>query len=394
MKSRSLKILLVHNYYRLRGGEETYLQSLTTLLKSKGHKVALYSKDSRDIKTFKDRIKVGLGMFWNFDVVREFTALVKSFKPDVVQFQNIFPAISPTVYWVCRRQHIPMVQHVTNYRYLCPKGSLFRGDAICELCVTKNFYYPSIIYGCYDGSRIASFVSAASFFFHKHILSSFRLVDKFVFPSEFLAKYFIKHSAVDQKRSIVIPTLGPDKLPKGRTKSDDYYLFVGRLAAEKGIFSLLEEVSHRPEIKLTVVGQDERNAAGQKYGKYKNIRFMGELKKPEVLSLMSGARAVVIPSLWYDVLPNVLIESLSVATPVIAPAIGPFKSLIKNGENGFLYRYGKTEELYTLLKKFKKTDRIRRSTLESYRRKYQPADHYQRLMNIYGEVIKQNIRIL
>src|SRR3989304_7360551 len=99
MNSQPLKILLVHNYYRERGGEETYLRSLTALLKARGHKVALYTKDSRDINTFTDKIKTGLGMFWNFGVEKDFTALIRRFRPDVVQFQNIFPSISPTAYW-------------------------------------------------------------------------------------------------------------------------------------------------------------------------------------------------------------------------------------------------------------------------------------------------------
>jgi hypothetical protein len=69
-----MRILLVHNHYQYQGGEDTYVDSLLQLLKDKGHQVKTYIKDSREIneRSFWEKLKIGLGMFWNLGIVLKY----------------------------------------------------------------------------------------------------------------------------------------------------------------------------------------------------------------------------------------------------------------------------------------------------------------------------------
>ena len=77
-----MKILLIHNYYRYWGGEDSYFESLKKLLKEKGHKITTYVEDSKNIKTIFDKIKVGIGMFWNRTVEKDLIKVIKKTKPE------------------------------------------------------------------------------------------------------------------------------------------------------------------------------------------------------------------------------------------------------------------------------------------------------------------------
>ena len=225
-----MKILLIHNKYKYRGGEEVYIENLISLLKKEGHIVITYFKDSRDIKLFTDKLKIAFGLFWNPIINKELTRLIKYNKPDIAHFNNIYPLIGATAYRVCRNNKIPIVQHIHNYRFMCAKGFLFRNGKVCELCVDSKISFFSVIYGCYHNSRLASlFFNIASFF--NNILGTFRLIDKFVFPSEFTKKYYIRKIDLPKNKVIVIPYFINTMMKRiALMEKKDYFLFVGRLS--------------------------------------------------------------------------------------------------------------------------------------------------------------------
>jgi len=326
-----MKILLIHNYYRYKGGEETYFESLAGLLRKEGQQVITYTKSNKKIDNISDKFSIVKNLFFAKQVEVELTELIKKNRPDIAQFQNIFPLITPTAYRVCKKFNIPIVQRISNYRYLCPKGILFRKGKICEDCIRKKFKYPAIIHGCYDGSRLASLIFAASFYFHKEIIKSFDLVDKFIFPTEFTRNYYVKYAGIKRSKTIVVPTftnINELKIPKGfKVKEKNYFLYVGRLSEEKGIIKLLDVFKTIPNKKLIVIGDGPLKKQVDEYSKHKNIILKGHLPRNIIKAYMQEAKAIIIPSLWYDVMPNVLIEGTTFCISIITPKTKVFTEL-------------------------------------------------------------------
>lgn len=312
-----MKILLIYNRYVFRGGEDTYVDSLEKLLKDNGHVVIPYYKDSSLIVSTLDKIKASIGLFWNSSVASEIDTLINTHKPDVAHIHNIYPLISPTIYYVLKRKGIRIVQTIHNYKFVCPKNSLFRNNKVCELCVNKVVSYPAIIFGCYHNSHFSSLIYSISFFLH-HSLGAFYKIDKFIFPSLFTRDYYIKHAHIFPKKTVFLPHF-VNNIPKSLSTntSSSYFLFVGRLSEEKGIQNLLNIFSQLNNQRLVVIGDGAlRQMLLKKHSQYKNIQFINHVDNHLVLSYMRKSLAIIVPSLWYEVLPMVILEAIMCNKPL------------------------------------------------------------------------------
>ncbi len=124
-------------------------------------------------------------------------------------------------------------------------------------------------------------------------------------------------------------------------------IFVGRLAAVKGVPVLLEAFAAarraRPDLTLTLVGDGpdrpvlEADAA--RLGIAGAVRFAGYRAQDEVADLLASHDALVLPS-FAEGVPVVLMEALAAYMPVIATAVGGVGELVKDGETGLLVAPG------------------------------------------------------
>jgi len=375
-----MKILLIHNFYQYWGGEDSYVTSLKKILEENGHQVYLYAKDSKEIKTFWDKIKAAIGLFYNPWVEKELTKIIKKFKPDIVHFHNVYPLIGATAYQVCKKFNISIVQHIHNYRLMCPKGLLFRNGKICELCLNKRFPFWAIFYGCYRQSKIASLFFSLAFFYHK-ISKTFDLIDKFIFPSEFTRNYYLKHLNIPKEKTYFLPYFIDIKPLNKKIKKEDYFLFVGRLSEEKGVVQLLEMFKTLPEVKLIVIGDGPLRSEVEKYKKYKNIIIKGYLPREKIYLYIQRAKAVIISSLWYEVLPNIYLESKIYNKHIFLPKNRNFLNI--KDKNSLMVYYADFIDLKDKILNFKiyhKTKKIKNSI---FYYKYADFYHLKKIIDIY-----------
>ncbi len=132
-----MKILVVHNRYRLPGGEDEVAAAETALLRRKGHDVETYLEDNRRIGGLSV-IQAGLESVWSRSSYRKVRDRLREFRPDIVHCHNTFPLISPSIYFACEKERIPVVQSLHNPRLMCPAACLSRNSQICERCVGKT----------------------------------------------------------------------------------------------------------------------------------------------------------------------------------------------------------------------------------------------------------------
>lgn len=388
-----MRILQVHNFSNDINGEYVYFSSLLDLLTHNKQDVWVFTKSNKDIpRDFSSNLYVAKEMFWNKKLMEEFSLVINKFSPDIAHFHNLYPLITPIAYKICRNQHIPVVQTVYNYKFLCARSFLFRDGQICELCVNKKYPYPSYIYGCYHRSHVASLVYTHAFLSHR-IIKAFDKIDKFIFPAKFTQDYYIKNLSISPGKTTLIPFfVSREKIKSISFNKRDFFLFVGRLSEEKGIIQLLDVFSSTPDIELVVIGDGPLRERVNKYKKFKNISIKGFQPKKQVFHYLHHALCTIIPFLWYDVLPMVLVESFTNATPVMVPKFGTFNDLIKEGRNGFFYEYNNYKDLrkkilYVWGNK-DKLQELRTYARKEYEAKYTPEKHYQALLKVYQDLVR------
>ena len=123
--------------------------------------------------------------------------------------------------------------------------------------------------------------------------------------------------------------------------------------------------------------------------KIKNVEFLGFKAGEELEEIIKGARFTLIPSIWYDNLPNTALESFQYSKPVIASNIGSLPELVLDGVNGYLFKPADAQELCEKVALLdddavvKKMGAASRDRLED---RFAPQTHYNTLMRIFDSV--------
>lgn len=387
-----MKILLIHNFYEYRGGEDFYILELKKLLETYGHNVVLYSKDNQLIR--KNKIKASLAVFQGNHVNDELQNLIFSFKPQIAHIHNLNPYVSLNAYNILSSLGIPIIQTIHNFRFFCSKTTLFRDGKICELCVGKRFRFPSIFYSCYHGSKLGSTIEASAYLYHS-VNEVYRKVSKYIFPSDFTRKYFEQNSGFESTKFETLQYFSAPIDIKSQIKiTKKYFIYVGRLSDEKGIIELLNLFSKILNYNLKVVGTGPLVKEVYRFNRYKNIKILGFQNKQKINLLMQNAICTIIPSLWYETGPMVLIESYKNGIPVVVPKMGAFIEQVRENKTGLFYRQNDFSDLKLTLdfaiSHSKEMKNMGKSAKLLFSKNYTPKKHYSKLLKIYKTVIDEN----
>jgi glycosyltransferase involved in cell wall biosynthesis len=108
---------------------------------------------------------------------------------------------------------------------------------------------------------------------------------------------------------------------------------------------------------------------------------------------MRTACALVMPSLWYENFPRILVEAFACGLPVIASRLGAMATLIHDGETGLLFKPGNVADLAEKMRWALDNPEAMQSMGEAaratYEAKYTPERNYEILMEIYQEAIAE-----
>lgn len=392
-----MKILFVHNkYLQSAGGEDATVSSEISLLTSKGHDVhVLYFTNEQFSGGVLNKLSAGLQAIYNRASRRKLRMALIDFKPDIIHVHNFFFDASPAVFFEASRQRIPVVATVQNFRLICVNALLLRQQQLCELCVQKFFPVYGVKYACYHDSIVQSMLVGSISAVHKLLGTWKKRIDQFIVPAEFIKNRLNNSSLHLPAGKIVVKrNFIDDPGVAVSAERKNYFLFVGRLAKEKGIDVLLECFESMPEQELIIAG-DGPEAFGlkEKYGTLKNVRFAGHQHKTGVLDLMKNCRALIFPSIWYEGLPVTIVEALATGTPVIASRLGAMEEMIQDSINGLLFDKGNSEKLRESIHTFNKRVNMGDMSFyeearKSYMQYYHPEISYSEIMIIYNKLIE------
>lgn len=386
-----MNILLIHNYYRERGGEDSVFENeYSALLHAEGVSVYKYSVKNTDIdeKGFFGRLKSFISILHNGRVYRELIKLIEAEKIDIVHVHNVFPMITPRVYRILKKKtNVKIVQTLHNYRFVCPNGSLFRDGRICYDCENGKFA-ACIKNRCFKDSLVFSTLYA--YLIRKYNRDFRTKIDCYIALNNFV-KTLLTDAGFDPGKIVIKDNALPEiAAASGETADRDYFLFMGRITAEKGIRFLTEFFMEHPELKLAVAGTgpilDELRQISHSHS---NIKFVGFADGGQKMELLNGAKALIVPSLWYENYPMTVVEAMRNGTPVIASDIGGLTSIITDGYDGFLFRAGDKNSLSNAIEKItdNKND-ISANVRTTYLSRMESAANTKKLVDIYRELLK------
>ncbi len=343
-----MKILVAHNSYQSRGGEDSVCEAEIRLLRNAGHQVVEYLRHNDEIQeySFIEKASLGWRTSWSGRTHRELRDILARESPDVAHFHNTFPLISPSAYYACREAGVPVVQTLHNYRLLCPGGNLFRDGNICEDCVSHSLLR-SVAHGCYRGSRLATASVAGMLGVHRLAQTWSKQVDLFLVCTEFARKKFVD-AGFDGMRMRVKPNfVTSDSGP--RTHGGDCALFLGRLSEEKGPQFLPVAWSRlNAAIHLEIVGDGplrkslEEDCARLRLDK---VHFTGWLEAQAATERMRRAKFLVVPSTCYEGFPMAVAEAYACGVPVIAAGHGGLAEIVRDGRTGLHFHPGDAADL-------------------------------------------------
>lgn len=384
MTETKQKILIVHNYYQIPGGEDTVVANEKKMLEDHGHQVALYTRHNSEMKTFSkiQKLLLPFSTIFSLKTYREVKALIKKEKIDAVHVHNTLNLISPSVYYAAFHCKVPVVQTIHNFRLLCPGAAFYRDGHICEDCVSKGLMC-AVKYSCYRGSRLQTLACVISTGLQRILGTYGRL--NYICLTEFNKNKLLQLKQMKEENIYVKPNFveASTKIMSYEERKEQF-VYAGRLDSLKGIDVLLKawEMFEAKEEKLIICGTGPEESWCKKYVEehhLKNVELKGFVENTEVKKIIGESKALILPTRWYEGFPMTIVESYSVGTPVVASDLGNAGSLVEEGKSGLKFQTDSPESLCETLKKtktFKGLD-------ENYINRYSEESNYEQLRNIY-----------
>jgi len=384
-----MKILVIHNFYQQKGGEDIVVQQEIELLRDKGHIVDTFFVSNKSITTQIDKFTASLNTSYSVKFRDRIKKKINYFCPDIVHIHNTFPIITSSVYDACIQSNVPSIQTLHNFRIRCSSGLFFRDGKICEQCLNKSAFQ-AVLHKCYRNSIVGSFFVAKMIEDNKRRDVWNVKVDRLISLTSF-AKQKLIASGIKKNKICIKPNFIKDY---GYCyEKEDYFLFIGRLSVEKGL-DLLLEVFTKTDKKLKIIGTGPlENEVHKSVSTNPNIEYLGFMNKDAIINHLKKAKSLIFSSICYEGMPMTILESFSTGTPVISPNIGGPNEMVKNNENGLIYEVNNSKDLldkiYSLDEDRELQNKLSNGARSSYKLNYSAELNYKMLMDIYKKVIDE-----
>lgn len=388
MRERKERVLMVHNFYQIGGGEHTVFENEKRLVIENGHHLVEYTRDNAELKhSVIKKLMLPFSTVFSVKTYRDVKRIIKKEKIDIVHCHNTFPLISPSVYYSAWKCHVPVVQTIHNFRFMCPNGILFSDGKVCEYCIQKGLGC-SIKKGCYRNSKLQTIVVANMLKIHR-ILGTYKKL-RYIFLTEFNRTKFKTLLGSKYEKEFIKPNFEYINDSTDDFERDDSFIFVGRLDGYKGIPFLMNAwkdiqrdlyIFGDGEYKDTVIETQKHNP---------HIHYMGFRQQSEIFDYLKRAKALIFPSELYEGFPMTLIESFSFGTPVICSDIGNGADIVKKANAGIVFGLGNKNDFQNAVAKIDEAfDNLSRNARKAYKNHFTPEANYKELKRIYEKVISE-----
>jgi glycosyltransferase involved in cell wall biosynthesis len=212
-------------------------------------------------------------------------------------------------------------------------------------------------------------------------------VDVFVVQSEFQKERFVRNG-ISQERIEILPGMAPVTTVPEQVPLGQQVVFVGRISPEKGVRVFVKAAGLLPNIPFAIAG-DPCRMPGICDGTPSNIEWLGFIEGRALCDLYRRSRMVVVPSCWFEGFPNVLLQAMAFAKPIICSRIGALPEIIEGGKTGILVPPSDagalTEAIRYLWNRPQLCEEMGRAGRRKLAQEYSTGRCYRRLMAIYAK---------
>lgn len=383
---------MIHNRYRYQGGEDSVFQAEVQLLSSHGHEVNQLIFDNKDIPDNFNKYLQGFRGIYNVNSALTLQRQIELFNPDIIHVHNFFPLASPSIFYTAKKNNIPVVVTLHNFRLVCPSGTLYYNGEIYEENVRQLIPWKAVVKGVYRNSKLETLGLAGITVLHNLIGTWRHKVDKFIVLTEFARRKFLDSALrIDESQLIVKPNFVQD-FGEGDESRENFFLMVGRLSVEKGIDVVLKALTIR-KFKIVIIGDGPLRDVVENASKTNpDLSYVGFQDKEVIVDYLQRCTALLLPSVCYEGFPMALLEAFATGTPSIVSGLGAMKEIVQNEENGLHFEPGNAQDLvdkvYMLLDNHQIAEKLGKQARISYLNNYTPEKNYLKLIDIYTQLTR------
>jgi glycosyltransferase involved in cell wall biosynthesis len=319
------RVLVLHNRYRVQGGEERAVELHVGALARAGIQHALFERDSSAVT----RTRAGFALVRGGEQEDDVTAAVRTLGASVVHCQKMLPLLGPRALAAARAAGAKVVLHLHNYRLFCNVFSGFRDGHPCFRCRGRNTL-PGLVLNCRGDVRESA---AYAIGLARHQPRVFDAVNRFVAPSR-AARERLVWLGVPAGRISVLGHYVPDArfASASRAAEGAYALCAGRVTAEKG-FDVAVAAAELSGVPLRIAGDGPAMPALRERVARTGaqVELLGRLDAAAMDETLAGAALIVAPSLLEETFGLAALEGMAAGVPVAAFGIGALPEVAGTG---------------------------------------------------------------
>jgi len=269
---------------------------------------------------------------------------LNAFKPHVVNVHNYYHYLTPSILSALKRykKQSPspkpkIVFTAHDYHLVCPQSAFchykngrlinFDKDVSISRMLTMRLDNRGMVY---------SALRKLQWIFNYKILRNRNVFDLILTPSQFLYDVFAQQLGAERLRLVRYPfetemtERAVNQLIEGRPLK---LVFLGRVDPEKGVHELLDAMHgfNGNEVELTYIGDGKELANIQRKIEEEElggqVKVVGRVAPGEVQSMLPKFDAMILPSLWYENAPLVIIENALAGLRLIVSKWGGLREL-------------------------------------------------------------------
>jgi glycosyltransferase involved in cell wall biosynthesis len=319
------RVLIVHNRYRVHGGEERAVDLQVAALRRAGVAYETLWRDSAEA----GRVRAARALVAGGEAADAVAEAVRRTSADVVHFHNILPLIGARSLAAARASGARVVMHLHNFRIFCAIGVAFRFGKPCFRCHDR-WTVPGLALNCRGSVPEAA---AYAYALQAHQQEIFDSVDCFVTPSRWAAAQLEK-LGLPAGRTEVIPHYIPATAFTDDTRAErgQYALAFGRLAAEKG-FDVAIDAAAIAGIPLRIAGEGplEHELTRRIARDSAPAELCGKVPPDTLRDMLRRAALVVVPTAGNETFGFTALEAMAAGVPVIAARAGALPEIVGEG---------------------------------------------------------------
>jgi glycosyltransferase involved in cell wall biosynthesis len=239
------------------------------------------------------------------------------------------------------------------------------------------------------GSLTLSALVMVESYLHRFLRSYLRNVDRFIVPSRFYLHKLVEWGYPAELFEYV-PNFVSAESFEPRYAPGQRFVYFGRLAREKGIATLIRAAAES-NVGVDIIGTGPVEPELRALAADRDVRFLGFMTGAKLHAAVSSARAVVVPSEWYENAPLAVLEGAALGKPLIVARIGGLPELVVENESGWTFESGSVAELASTLRRVADLPDVEVAAAGMAARRYvenefSPRRYLARIRSIYNQL--------